>query len=600
MLFTQWNAFLHGFKNAPLVLRSLWQLAQMSSKVLGFRAVLLYLGEVVFGVLPVLNLLVIERILSNLANPEFPLLAAGIAALVLIQVCSVWVSSHLNVLEADARDSLISKLKKDVLEAVSRPDSLAIEEDARQQERLVTAHQGTEHLWRSIEGSFGFVGSVAAVVGSLLVVVSIGWWIPLLLLVAVLPGILVKQDIERRTWNSEQLLADATRRRDLMEQVLIEPRHARETRFLGVGHLFLQRWERLSHDILQSMHQVRHQGARQMFWWSVPGALAMVYPYLHILQRVQQGTLGVGQVVLYFGVVQDLRFNLISLFYSVGGLMNAHLYLKAIEDFKAFQQPEHAEGFSVPEIQQLEFRNVSFRYANQTDWALKNVNFVLHKGERLLLAGPNGSGKTTLLKLLLGLYTPQEGQVLVNGQDLRTLDGPALREHFVGLFQDFARYPLSVQENICIGLDPDPEAYQRVLSDVGLSEVLASLPHGDQTLLDPSLPEGIDLSGGQWQRVAMARTFCRLKPHSICLFDEPTSAIDPLQEQLLFQHILGCTAGQTLIVVGHRMALGQHMDQILILSGGEVQEQGSHRALLARQGLYHQMHEHQRLQFQSG
>jgi len=235
----------------------------------------------------------------------------------------------------------------------------------------------------------------------------------------------------------------------------------------------------------------------------------------------------------------------------------------------------------------IEFRNVSFRYPDRQDWALRNVNLHIKPGEKIALVGANGAGKTTLIKLLTRLYDPTEGQILLDGVDLRDFDPDELRDHIGVIFQDFVRFQNTAGENIGFGQVKALEDKERIADASergGSNDVIAELPNGFDTMLGRWFEKGHELSGGQWQKIALARAFMR--DSEVLVLDEPTSALDAAREYEIFQRFRELTEGKIAVLISHRFSTVRMADRIAVIENGTIGELGSHEELLALNGTY--------------
>lgn len=237
-------------------------------------------------------------------------------------------------------------------------------------------------------------------------------------------------------------------------------------------------------------------------------------------------------------------------------------------------------------VERVEFRHVSFRYPKMERWILHDLSFTMERGKCYALVGENGAGKSTVVKLLLGLYTDYQGQILIDGRELRTFSPGALREMFACAWQDFGKYEITVEENLLFGRESSRQEAEELTHKLGLEDL------GLGTDLGRLEETGRDLSGGQWQRIAIARTLLRHAPVTIA--DEPAAALDPSGEVDVYNILRQHTGDGIELLITHRLGCIREADEILLLSNGSLAERGTHGALLSRKGIYAEMYETQR------
>lgn len=318
-----------------------------------------------------------------------------------------------------------------------------------------------------------------------------------------------------------------------------------------------------------------------------------------LVKPVMAGNLSPG---LFMGIVTAV-FTMANAF---GGSLqeaakNLSYSIRCMDDLTAFMELDLQAGALdlpdqvPPSFEKLSFKNVSFRYTNSTDCILRNVTFDIEPGHHYAFVGRNGSGKTTMIKLLTGLYDDYEGEILINGKELRSYEKSTLKALFSVVYQDFARYEVSLGDNIALGNasgKPSREDVYKVTSKVGLTETIEKLKDGLDTNLGKIEEEASDLSGGQWQRIAIARSL--ISPAPLKVLDEPTAALDPIAESQIYQEFEGLMNGKTTIFISHRLGSTKLADEILVIDGGEIVEMGNHQDLMKKEGLYAHMFESQR------
>ncbi len=324
--------------------------------------------------------------------------------------------------------------------------------------------------------------------------------------------------------------------------------------------------------------------------------IGVLFNIFLLLYLFLQGQLDVGMfIALTLYIYQNVynTLNGCAVFFAASGY---HInFFEYYEKYLSLSEDDAGECTDeVPEKLSIEFKDVWFRYPNTERDILKGLTFRIEPGERISLVGENGEGKSTMIKLLLGLFVPDKGEILLNGKPLLSYSSEARSRMFGVVFQDFVKYDISFRENVQVGdiSNHSEEAFREAVEKSGLTEVLAKLPNGADTLLGREFENGVDLSGGQWQRIAMARAFLGDKPALI--LDEPTSQLDPIAESDLYTEFAEMSAGRTTIFITHRLASTMITDRILVISEGRIAENGPHDQLVKTGGIYARMYEAQK------
>ncbi|MEA5498695.1 ABC transporter ATP-binding protein [Limnoraphis robusta] len=434
---------------------------------------------------------------------------------------------------------------------------------------------------------------------------TIVWWVPLIVLFASAPAIYVKLYYVRKSWDIEKTQASAHREMQLYKQMLIAPEYAKELRLFGLQNLLLGRWFNLFHNTFKQMEKMRIKGTSQVLFWSIFGEFGAAIPYIYVILGTLDRTYTIGDLALYAGLVIQLRRGLNFL---MGNL--SQLYDVALGTVPLFQLLELESKLQLNTIQSLsnssspltlsspktsakiQLENVSFTYPNSNFTSLNRVSLTLYPGQTVALVGENGAGKTTLAKLLCRLYDPDCGKILWNGEDLRGFELDDLRQKIAVVLQDYARFPLTVRENIAFGnleqLNCD-SALLTAIEKAGMTRKIHSLPKQLDTPLGKQLEGGVDLSGGQWQRIAIARSLMRQPQAELLIFDEPTAALDPKTEDEIYKLFADISQNKTAVVVTHRLALARNADVIIVLEQGKIIETGTHAQLMELGQQYYQM-----------
>jgi ATP-binding cassette subfamily B protein len=324
------------------------------------------------------------------------------------------------------------------------------------------------------------------------------------------------------------------------------------------------------------------------------GAAGYYGAYLYIIKQAVGGAISIGQLTFLAGSFARLRALLESILSRFSQVADGALYLQDFFDFFQIEprivRPtlgQVVRPFPRPIQQGFTFEEVGFKYKNAEKWALRHLSFELQAGEKLALVGENGAGKTTLVKLLARLYDPTEGRILLDGYDLREYDPAELRQEIGVIFQDFVRFQLPAGQNLAVGRIAERENRPRIEQAAHQSladTVIAKLPQGYDQMIGRRFNGGVDLSGGEWQKIALGRAYMR--EAQLLILDEPTAALDARAEYEVFERFKELTKGKTAVLISHRFSTVRMADRILVVEHGRVQEIGSHEELLARGGRY--------------
>ena len=421
---------------------------------------------------------------------------------------------------------------------------------------------------------------------------SVAWWSGLVLLAAAVPSFLAETKMSGERFRLYSWRAPEGRKLNYLEWILTRDSTVKEVKLFGLGPLILGRYRALFAKFLA---EDRKLALKRLFYGTLLGAVSLAsfyFCYLWVAGRASKGAITVGDLVLYLGVFRQGQAAFEAVLTAVAGSYEDALFLSNLQRF--FDLPTTAEASRIspaktlgPGPHLLEFDHVSFKYQHRADWALRDVTLRLEPGEKLALVGENGAGKSTLIKLLLRLYEPTEGSIRYGGIDLRDLDAKDLRERVGAVFQDFVRYQFSAAENIGLGHPAkveDRPAIEVAADAGGARGVIEALPKQFDTMLGGWFEKGHELSGGQWQKLAIARAFMR--DAEILILDEPTAAIDAEAEVALFERFRALAKDRTAIIISHRFSTVRMADRIAVLEGGKLTELGTHRELVDKGGRY--------------
>jgi ATP-binding cassette subfamily B protein len=421
---------------------------------------------------------------------------------------------------------------------------------------------------------------------------SVAWWSVVLLVVAAIPAFIAETRLSGEAFRLSSWRAPEGRKLNYLEWILTRDSHVKEVKLYDLGPLVIGRFRGLFAKFLK---EDRKLALKRLILGTLFGAisLAAFYAcYVSVAARAARGDITLGDLTLGLAVFRQGQSAFEAVLSSVAGMYEDALFMSNLFLFLALptdaEQPRSLPPKTLPAGQHaIEFKNVSFKYPGREGWALKDLTLRIAPGEKMALVGENGAGKSTLVKLLMRLYEPSEGEILYGGVDLRDFDVKDLRQRFGAVFQDFVRYQFSAGENIGlgdVGRLTDPLVVKRAAEDGGAGELVESLPQKYDTVLGGWFEKGHELSGGQWQKLAIARAFMR--DAQILILDEPTASIDAEAEVALFDRFKRLAKDRSAIIISHRFSTVRMADRIAVLEHGKLSELGSHEALLEKNGRY--------------
>lgn len=428
------------------------------------------------------------------------------------------------------------------------------------------------------------------------------WSIFIILLLTALPEVLARLHHSKKLFVWQRKRTPLERKSGYFNWILTRDFHAKEVRLFNLGPL-VQKWfsdirnllrrEHLSLDIHRSVAEICTQGFAVIAVFAIYGFVAF---------RTLQGLLSLGDFVMYIQAIQRGAGYLKDLAANLGRLYENNLFLTYLFEFLALETKVKSPVKPVPiprPVQEgITFHDVYFHYPTGMDKILNGINLTIRPGEHIAFVGENGAGKTSLVKLLCRLYDPSAGSITLDGRDIREYDVTALRQEISVVFQDFAKYQLTISENVWLGdvsRSASPEAIQIAAKQAGAHSMVETLPQTYDTLLGKWFDQGKELSIGEWQKIALARAFYR--DAQIVILDEPTSAIDAKAEFELFQRFHDLTKGRTAILISHRLSTVKMVDRIYVFKDGGIIESGTHDELVDGQGEYFKLFDLQAQQY---
>src|SRR5579862_6025893 len=589
-----WRERLAALRNLPLVLQIVWESGRFVFVLgLAFRVVASFLPLSLFWV----SKLIIDSIYRSLPlhQPAGSRLWWLVAAEFLLAVVASVLGRAIDYLDALLAGKYTRHVSVRVMEHAAALDLLAYE-DPVFYDRLDRARvQATDRLFM-IQAMGRLVQQVITAVSLSISIMVFSPWLLLLLIVGVLPAFVGETHFAFLGYAKNFRQTPIRRQLEYLRILGSSKEAAKELKLFGLKDFLAGKFKRLSDQVYEEDISLARRKLVAGSLLSAIGTGGYYSAYVFAVWRTVAGVFSFGTLSLLANAIREASSNLQQTFSTLSTIADQALFLTDLVAFFEMRPTISSKPNALPAPRPIrrgfQFRNVSFRYPGSSRLVLKNLNFHLRPGERVALIGENGEGKTTIIKLLTRLYEPLEGQVLLDGVDLREYSLEDLYREIGVIFQDFMRYEMTARENIAVGsieqidnLEMLRHSAEKSLAD----DVVGRLPRGYEQMLGRRFDGGLDLSGGEWQKVALARAY--LRDAQVLILDEPTSALDAPSEYQVFQRFAELTAGKMALFISHRFSTVRMADRIVVLQNGCIAEEGDHDALTQLGGRYAEMFE---------
>lgn len=570
------------------------------------RLTILQLVLLVFqSALPLVNIYLLKLLIDaieaqvRVGDGQFQPITVLLAAMGGVLLVSSWLQTLAGYVST-AQAQRVSDYMSVLLQEKSAAIDLQFYEDPQYHDTLHRAQ--TQGLFRPVQVLNSLVNalqnglSLTAVAG---LFVLLHWGVALVFILTALPALFIRVYFSKVLYEWQRRTTQLERESYYLNMLLTNERYVKEIRVFDVARLFIEKFKALRQRLYREKLGIEGKKARAEIISRSLEIVATVGIYGFVAYRAAGGHLTVGDFVLYFQAFQKGQSSLKAMLNSLASLYENRLFLKYIFEFLQIEPKvkDAPQALPLPRIERgISFEGVSFAYPSSRagKLVLHDINLDLPRGQVVALVGENGSGKTTLIKLLARLYDVTDGRITFDGTDIRAARLSEVRQRISVIFQDFSKYYLSVNDNIQVSdmhSDLDAERIAYAATQTGAHTFIEELPDGYTNMLGLRFMKGTELSGGQWQKIALSRAF--YKDADIIVLDEPTSAIDPIAEYEIFERLREIARDKILILITHRLYNLKMADQIIVMEQGRITERGTHQSLVAERGTYFQMFEKQ-------
>ena len=580
-----------AFKNLPLFFKLVWQTSPWLTFLNGFL-------RIIQSVLPVAVLytskLIIDQVvlLTLKGNENIPhtqlwrLIALQFGLVILMTALSKAIILV---------DNLMSELLiyRTSINLMSHSATLDLDqfEDAGFYDILARAREqttGRAALLSMVFSQFQDFITIGFLAGGLII---FNPWLIFVLLISIIPSFLGEAYFNAKNYSLTRSQTHGRREMDYLNLIGSSDESAKEIRLFDLSDFFVTRFRKISSRFYLATRSLEIKRLILGTILAVPGSVGYYIAFIFIIKGVLSGAISIGGLTFMIGSISQLGMLSQSVMKRVSLIAKGALYLRDFFDFFKIKPKiipaKNPRPFPKPIRQGFTFENVGFKYLNSNRWANRHLNFTLHAGEKLALVGENGAGKTTLVKLLVRLYEPTEGRILLDGHDLREYDLGELRSEIGIIFQDYLRYQMTTSENIAMGNIREKDNKALIINSAKKSLanlIIERFPDKYDQMLGRHFNKGVELSGGEWQKIALARAYMR--DAQLMILDEPTAALDARAEYEVFQRFAELTKDKAAMLISHRFSTVRMANRILVLEKGQIIEIGSHEELLEKGGRY--------------
>jgi ATP-binding cassette subfamily B protein len=594
-LLEQWQKIRTSFTHTPQALRLVWQTNPAATVGLAF---LTLAGALLPATQAWVGKLIVDGVVASIQAGHDPDRVSTVFYYLILELILFLLSTAFShsrrLIQQLIQLQLANRIRAEIIRKALTLE-MAFFEHPDFYDRLQNARrEGGYKPVELVNDSFQIVQNMITMISFAALMLRFSPWLVVILLATSIPAFIAETRFSEQGFRLLTRRAPETRQINYLARLLTEDSAAKEIKLFNLGEKLLARYVTLFAKFFEEDKSLAVRRAAVGFSLGLIATMGFYGSYAWIVWRTVQGTISLGDMTLYLTIFRQGQSTFQSILSAVGNIYENNLFMANYFEFLDIKPQMSvaapAKKLPVPMARGIEFRRVGFRYPDNEEWVLRDVDLSIRPGEKIALVGHNGAGKTTLIKLLSRLYDPTEGVILFDGIDIRDLDPLELRQRIGVIFQDFVRYHLPASENIGFGQIEASDQMDQIIASArksGAHTMIENLPEGYQTMLGRWFHGGHELSLGQWQRIALARAFMR--DAEILVLDEPTASLDAQTEYEIFRHFQELTEGKMAILISHRFSTVRMADRIVVIESGRIAEIGSHQELLRREGVYAQL-----------
>lgn len=447
-------------------------------------------------------------------------------------------------------------------------------------------------VWNFIRGCINLAGYVIESIFMFAIIAQLGIINSLIIILFFIPVVFYSVKSGMIYYDTWSRTAKLRRHSDYIRDILLDKTYAQERILFHYSPYFQKIWKKEYSEIRSTSIKEELKGAKRI---QICGAAFCIYIgiLLYILVgELRNGGISVGFAVSIISILPVFLNNVMArASQEINGIVRAKKSISTLDSFLKIEEVNYDKKVTVTDFKVIELKNVWFRYPNSEKWVIKDISMKIEKNKHYSIVGENGAGKTTFVNLLMGLYKPERGEILIDGKNLNDFSEAEIRGIFSALTQEPQRYETVLSENIGIGdIDRvnDYHAIAEVAKSIHIDEFINSLPNQYDTVMGTMFSGGINLSGGEWKKLSLSRLL--MSKTLVKILDEPTASMDPKFEKWISEYFDKIMKNQTCFVVSHRLAFSKNVDQILVFDNGEICEMGSHEKLMEQRGIYYKMY----------